>query len=346
MGKRVLITIAGAFMAAGSVATLAQMGPGSGPMGGRMKGPMMQGAPQHMGPMMGFGGIGGRGHGMGLMRLKMLDANKDGAVTLDEFLAPRTKRFAEIDKNGDGFLDSGEIEAHARIHVDYWSKRFMHLFDADKDGKVTRDELAKRMRDRFAMREAMGGPMRPAMPGMPGAPGAMKGMGGSGPGMQGAGSGSGSGSGAGSGAGAGSGTGSGAGTGSGSGSGSSAGSGSGSGMGKGRMGMRRGMGQGGPMSLEHALAGMNVRFGVLDKNGDGVIDGKDLQVMAVTGVAEWTKRFLARYDVDKDGRVSRDEFLKAARQRFADLDLDGDGRITEEDLPPAVRGMGLLKDAR
>lgn len=323
MNRTIVAAIAGALITAGTAAALAQQPPQQAPMGGPMKGPMGGGMDGMMpggrhrvgGGMMGMGG-----HGFGLMRLRMLDANKDGAVTLEEYLAPHTKRFAEIDKNGDGFLDADEITAEARVHIDYWSKRFMHRFDVDKDGKVTKDEFVKRARERFAMGGGMGGAMQPGMPQMPGAPGMPGGMKGMGPGMQD--------------------------------QGQSPGmqQGMGPGMGKGRMGMRRGMGrgmgQGGPVTLEQVLAGMNARFADLDKNGDGVIDAKDLEVMAAARAAEWTKRFLARYDADKDGRVSRDEFLKGPRERFADLDLNGDGRITEDDLPPAMRGRGLLKDAR
>jgi Ca2+-binding EF-hand superfamily protein len=41
--------------------------------------------------------------------------------------------------------------------------------------------------------------------------------------------------------------------------------------------------------------------------------------------------------------VSKDEFNRFAKDRFANLDLDGDGKITEADLPPMMRGRGILK---
>ena len=37
--------------------------------------------------------------------LKEMDANKDGVITLDEFLARREPTFAHLDKNKDGIVD-------------------------------------------------------------------------------------------------------------------------------------------------------------------------------------------------------------------------------------------------
>lgn len=42
------------------------------------------------------------------------------------------------------------------------------------------------------------------------------------------------------------------------------------------------------------------------------------------------KRF-NRYDKDRDGRITRDEYLAARRKAFAKLDTDGDGRLGFEE---------------
>ena len=39
----------------------------------------------------------------------------------------------------------------------------------------------------------------------------------------------------------------------------------------------------------------------------------------------------ARYDKDKDGKVSRPEFLAARQRAFAKLDVDGDGKLSFEE---------------
>lgn len=54
------------------------------------------------------GGPGGRFHGPDL---KALDADKDGKVSLDEFIGPMKKHFTEMDANKDGFLDETELKA-------------------------------------------------------------------------------------------------------------------------------------------------------------------------------------------------------------------------------------------
>jgi Ca2+-binding EF-hand superfamily protein len=84
-------------------------------------------------------------------------------------------------------------------------------------------------------------------------------------------------------------------------------------------------------------------FGRLDKNGDGFIDTKDLEPAAAERAAAASKRFFRALDADNDGKVTRDEFNARAKARFAGLDLDDDGKITEADLPPMMRGLGILK---
>jgi Ca2+-binding EF-hand superfamily protein len=54
--------------------------------------------------------------------VKRLDTNGDSVVSREEFLAAAKQRFARIDKNGDGFIDAGEIGlrhwAHGKQAVD------------------------------------------------------------------------------------------------------------------------------------------------------------------------------------------------------------------------------------
>ena len=65
------------------------------------------------------GGKHGGGHGgMGMMMLQMADANKDGAVSRDEFLAAHARHFDMIDANHDGKLTKAERQAaHAKMRA-------------------------------------------------------------------------------------------------------------------------------------------------------------------------------------------------------------------------------------
>lgn len=69
--------------------------------------------------------------------LKQADANKDGKVTKDELAASFESRkqahFKKADKNGDGALSQNEVPAKR------WER--LKQADANKDSKVTKDEL-------------------------------------------------------------------------------------------------------------------------------------------------------------------------------------------------------------
>ncbi len=60
------------------------------------------------------GKMGARRHGggkMGAMMGRMADANKDGTVTKDEFVAAQTRRFDMVDTNKDGTISAEERQA-------------------------------------------------------------------------------------------------------------------------------------------------------------------------------------------------------------------------------------------
>lgn len=137
-----------------------------------------------MGGGMGRGGRGGHGGGMGWLR--GADANKDGAITLDEALAAATKEFDRFDRNKDGTIDTADFEAMRKEMADYRVKRFIHNFGADKDGKVSKDQFFAKANERFAQmdRNNDGTISRDEMPGrrgMMGRGGMHGGMGGDGP---------------------------------------------------------------------------------------------------------------------------------------------------------------------
>ena len=92
------------------------------------------------------------------------------------------------------------------------------------------------------------------------------------------------------------------------------------------------------------------RFARLDQNSDGVIDAAEIEAsMKSRGPrAErfgegFQKRTIARWDADRNGTATKEEYLASVKQRFAAFDLNSDGRITDDDLPPMVRGREVLK---
>lgn len=94
-------------------------GPGEGgPRGDR-------GGPGEGGPRMAHRG--GPGGGMGMMMLRMADANKDGAVTQAEFTGAFLAHFDKADANKDGTLTPDERRAaHEQMRKHMEEKRGMH----------------------------------------------------------------------------------------------------------------------------------------------------------------------------------------------------------------------------
>jgi Ca2+-binding EF-hand superfamily protein len=96
------------------------------------------------------------------------------------------------------------------------------------------------------------------------------------------------------------------------------------------------------------------RFARLDKNSDGVLDATEIEAAvkertggrhgreAARGGGDRADGFLRMFG-DKDGKVTKDAFLVDAKRRFTQMDLNNDGKITDEDLPPMMRGKGVLK---
>lgn len=134
--KRVPIAVlAGTFLAVGGLSVMAASG-----------GHMGDGARSFM-SWAGWGGSKSRG----ILKLKRLDADKDGSVTREEYLDPYKKEFTGLDINSDGAIDAGELKRPNSERAEYRVKRRLKSLDGNGDGKVSKEEFEAGPRERFAV---------------------------------------------------------------------------------------------------------------------------------------------------------------------------------------------------
>lgn len=239
-----------------------------------------------------------------LKRLKRMDVDNNGEVTQAEFLQRRQDRFALLDADKSNTLSPEELVSPMNDRREWRAKRMIKRLDANKDGKVTKDEMLAVARARFSKRD-LDGDGEINKNDMPPRKGWWKRHRGDDEHNEG--------------------------------DRESRADDRDDDRAEGRRGHHgRKHGWRRVRTLEQVEKRVTRRFEKRDVNKDGVIDLSEL----TTGNQErqdFAKRKrLHRLDADKDGTVSKDEFLKKARDRFSIWDLDDNGSINAEDLPPAL----------
>lgn len=78
------------------------------------------------------------------------DVNGDGLVSSQEMLAVLTEPFKRFDRNGDSVVSEAEIRATVEQAIDRIVERVVRRFDADRDGRITRDEFDRFTRERLS----------------------------------------------------------------------------------------------------------------------------------------------------------------------------------------------------
>ena len=116
------------------------------------------------------------------------------------------------------------------------------------------------------------------------------------------------------------------------------------------LGQFAGLGRG-PITRADFDEKVRERFARFDLNSDGVVDISEIEAALSKG-GRHHRGMMREHRADRDdatkgetgrGRsMSKSEFLEEVRRRFAAADLDSDGRITDSDLPPPMRGRGVL----
>lgn len=235
-----------------------------------------------------------------------------GSVSKEQFDTRTRERFARFDKNGDNVIDPSEMEA---VIKDGMSRRFgkggrggpmmgermTRAFDANHDGKVTKDEVRAEFERRFAEADINSDgkiddtdlpPMMRGRNGIDDGPafgmrrggrhGMMRGMG---------------------------------------------------------FLKQADANKDGVVTKDEVDALADRNFARMDWNKDGVVDKADREALQKETLDYAVKRMAHRMGAGADGKVTREQFQAKAAERFARLDSDGDGKLSRGEMPGHGHGM-------
>lgn len=90
-----------------------------------------------------------------------------------------------------------------------------------------------------------------------------------------------------------------------------------------------------PITADRVNGNAARQFNILDSNKDGVVDKAEMEAAIEAAVAKLRAKMQARFDeadANKDGKISREEFLAARTKWFAEVDTNGDGILDQNEL--------------
>lgn len=214
--------------------------------------------------------------------LQKWDANGDGKISLDEYLAAASSRFAQIDAQNKGAVSADQIASspHAQERLERRAEGLVRHLDKAGKGYVTEDEFVAAAKTRFAKLDRNNdGKLTPDELSVH-ANKAPKHV---------------------------------------------------------QFAQRRfdklDGNHDGVVTLSEYLAAANAKFKELDIAGNGHVTADEIADSPQAHErAEHVAAHIAKHlDANGDGLVSKDEFLAAARQRFAKMDANGDGFISADE---------------
>ena len=72
---------------------------------------------------------------------KRIDATSSGRITMEQAVEYYRNRFAELDRNGDGFLDASELDTALPLMYAKTGKDLLTSLDRNSDGKLSLSEF-------------------------------------------------------------------------------------------------------------------------------------------------------------------------------------------------------------
>lgn len=94
----------------------------------------------------------------------------------------------------------------------------------------------------------------------------------------------------------------------------------------------------GKITKDELLAAQAAKFKEFDLNADGSVTKEEVQEKLSSRFDKMAERITRRFDADRDGKVTADEFKAHAEKKLYILDLNDDGVITKDERPGRHKG--------